>query len=399
VIVARRGDRGAEQIAVVIDCAQNRDQENQKLQILLRGPAGLEQIAALTIAYRPVVVFAAAVDAGEGLFMQEQGEIMAVGDALEDLHDEMVAVRPDIGLGVDRHDLELVRRHLVVARLGRDPHLVEFGLGVLHEGQHPLLDGAEIVVLKLLPLGRPRADEGAAGDAQVRTQIVESLVDEKILLLRADGGDHPAGAHYPKEGENLLCGAVDGLHRPQQRRLFVEGLAGIADEDRWNAEDPAAGPFHDEGRTRGVPHGVAARFKSRTHAAAGEGRGVRFALDELLAAEALDDAAILLDLDKSGVLLRRRSGLGLEPVGEMGYSLAQRPLFHRMGDRIGDRHVELFPLADGGAQLFIDLCGQLFAHHLIVETVDAVILGGVPGGEIVDLVIAPDLDNDLFTGG
>ncbi|OPZ77387.1 MAG: hypothetical protein BWY77_01708 [bacterium ADurb.Bin431] len=324
---------------------------------------------------------------------------MPVGDPFEDLHNEMIAVRPDIRFRVDGYDLELVGCHLVVAGLGRDPDLVEFGLGILHEGENPLLDRAKVVVLELLPLGRPGAEKGAAGDAQIRTKIVKGLVDEKILLLRADGGDYPSGALGSKEGEHLLRGAVDGLHRAQQGGLFVEGLAGIADKDRGNAEDASAGPLHDEGRTRGIPHRIAARLKGRAHPAAGKGGSVRFALDQLFAAEAFDDAAILLDLDEGGVLLRCRAGLGLEPVGEMGHPLGQGPLLHGMGDGIGDGHVEFLPLADGGAQLLVDLRGQLFAHHLVAEAVDAVIAGGMLGGEVVDLVVAPDLDHDLFARG
>ena len=77
----------------------------------------------------------------------------------------------------------LARRHLVVARLDRDADLVQLALGFHHERQHAVGDRAEVVVLHLLALRRPRAEERAAGVDQVGPVEIELPVDQEILLL------------------------------------------------------------------------------------------------------------------------------------------------------------------------------------------------------------------------
>ncbi|OPZ72714.1 MAG: hypothetical protein BWY83_00501 [bacterium ADurb.Bin478] len=199
VIVGRRGDGGAQQIAIVIDGAQDGGEKYQELQVLLRRFAGLEQIVTLRISHGPVVVFAAAVDAGKGLFVQQQRQSVAVGRFFQNFHDQLIAVGSHIGFGKDRRNFELMRRHLVVAGFGRHAHFVELDLRVLHESEDAVLDGAKVMVLQLLSLGRFRAQQRSAGDAQVRTQRKKRLVDEKILLLGADGGDNPVGFAVAEE--------------------------------------------------------------------------------------------------------------------------------------------------------------------------------------------------------
>ena len=76
-------------------------------------------------------------------------------------------------------------RHLVVARLDGDAELVELALALEHEREHALGDGAEVVVLELLPLRRRRAEERAAGRQQVGPREVEVAVDQEVLLLGA----------------------------------------------------------------------------------------------------------------------------------------------------------------------------------------------------------------------
>src|SRR3978361_665180 len=59
--------------------------------------------------------------------------------------------------------LELAGRDVVVPGLGRDAELEQLALGVHHEAEHPLGDGAEVVVVELLALGGLGAEQGAAG--------------------------------------------------------------------------------------------------------------------------------------------------------------------------------------------------------------------------------------------
>ena len=88
---------------------------------------------------------------------------------------------------------------LIVLGLGQNAELPEFLVQILHERGHARLDGAEIMVVQLLPLRRLRAEERAARVEQVLALIVKRLVDEEIFLLRADRGAHsPDGSVWPK---------------------------------------------------------------------------------------------------------------------------------------------------------------------------------------------------------
>ena len=162
-------------------------QKNRKLQVLVRRLARLEQVDARVGAHRPVVVLARAVDAGEGLLVQQADEPVAAGDVLHDLHRQLLVVGADVGVLEDRRDLVLGRRDLVVAGLDRDAELGELVLGLHHAGQHALGDRAEVVVVELLALGRLGAEQRAAGDHEVGALEVVLLVDQEVLLLGADG--------------------------------------------------------------------------------------------------------------------------------------------------------------------------------------------------------------------
>ena len=146
---------------------------------------GHQQAAQLGVAEREVDVLARAVDAGEGLLVEEALHAVLLGDRLEGRHQQLLVVGGDVGALEHRRDLELAGRDLVVAGLGGDAELEELALGVHHEAEHPLGDGAEVVVVELLALGRLGAEEGAAGVEQVGAGEEEVAVDQEVLLLGA----------------------------------------------------------------------------------------------------------------------------------------------------------------------------------------------------------------------
>ena len=109
-------------------------------------------------------------------------------------HDELLVIGGEVGALEHRRDLELARGDLVVARLDRDAELEELALDLDHEREDALGDGAEVVVLELLALGRLGAEERAAGVQQVGARVEEVLVDQEVLLLGAGVGDDRARA-------------------------------------------------------------------------------------------------------------------------------------------------------------------------------------------------------------
>ena len=86
VVVSGRCDRSSQQSLIVVHRLNDSRQKQQELGIFVGGLAGREQVDAGIGGKGPVVMFAAAVDPGKGLFMQQAHQIVAVGHLLHDLH-------------------------------------------------------------------------------------------------------------------------------------------------------------------------------------------------------------------------------------------------------------------------------------------------------------------------
>ena len=166
-VVARSGHAQAQQVLILIDGLDDRHQEQQELRVLIGRFTGGQQVDAGVGGHGPVVVLTAPVDAREGFFMEQADQAVLSGHLLHDLHGELVVVRGHVGGGVDGGQLMLGGGHLVVLGLGEDAQLPQLFVQVLHVCLDPGLDGAEIVVVQLLALGRLRAEQGAASVDQI----------------------------------------------------------------------------------------------------------------------------------------------------------------------------------------------------------------------------------------
>ena len=149
---------------------------------------------------------------------------MPRGYLLHDLHGELVVVRGDIGYPVNARQLMLGRGHLVVLCFSQNPKLPQLLVQLLHVGFYPGLDGAEVVVIHLLPLGGLSTEQRPAAENKVFPLFVHGLINEKVLLLRADAGTDTLDvlvAEQPQHPHGLL---VQGLHgafsypAPRRRR-------------------------------------------------------------------------------------------------------------------------------------------------------------------------------------
>ena len=142
-------------------------QHQKELDVLMGRHSRLQHIDAGVGGQGPVVVLSGAVDALERLFMEQAGKAAAAGYLFHGLHDDLVVVHCQVGLGVDGRQLMLGRSHLVMLGLGRHPQLPELLVKLLHERAHPLPDHAVVVVVHLLALGRHGSEQGAARIDQV----------------------------------------------------------------------------------------------------------------------------------------------------------------------------------------------------------------------------------------
>ena len=362
-IVARRGDGNSQQILMLIHSLDHRAQEQQELRVFKRRGTGLQQVLAVIGGNRPVVVLAGTVDARKGLFMQQAHHVVMSGDLFHDLHRQLVVVGGDVCGAEDRRQLVLCGCDLVVLGLGQHAQLPQFFVQFLHISRHAGLDRAEVMIVQLLTLGRLCAEERAAGVDQIATLFINGFVNQEILLLRADGRDHALGSGVAEELQDAhrLIGKL--LHRAQQRGLFVQRLAAVGTEGRGNAQRAVL----DKGVGGGIPGSVAAGFKGRAQTTAGEGRSVRLALDQLLAGELHDHAAVGRGADEGIVLFGSDAGHGLEPVGEMRHALFSRPVLHGVGHHVGHGNIQWLAVLDGLAQSLVGFLGQTFAHRRIAE--------------------------------
>ena len=205
-VVAGAGHRDAQQILVLIHALDDSRQKQQELGVFLRLLAGVQQVLARVGGEGPVVVFAAAVNALKGLFVQQAHQAVLGGHVLHGFHGQLVVVGGHVGGGEDGRQLVLGRGHLVVLCLGQNAQLPQLLVQILHKGGNPGLDGAKVVVLQLLALGRLGPKQRAAGKAQVGALVIELLIHQEVLLLGAHGGHHPLGllvAKQPQDAQRL----------------------------------------------------------------------------------------------------------------------------------------------------------------------------------------------------
>ena len=373
---------------------QHGGQEDKELGVVQRGLAGIEQVVALGIADGPVVVLAAAVDAGKGLFVEQADEVMPRRDLVQQVHDEHVVVGGDVGVLVDGRDLELTGGHLVMPGLGRDAEAEQGVFHILHEGHDARRDGAEVVVFHLLALGGRGAHQRASRQQQVGAQGGKTAVDKEVFLFRSHTGAHEGGrivAEQAQDAQGLPGKGGNGTH---ERDLAVQGLARIAVEQGGHMQ----GAADDEGRDRGIPGRVTAGLEGGAQAAGRERGGIRLAADEHLAREFVDDAAFTGGSKERIVLFGRQAGHGLEPVGVVRGALADGPVLHGAGHGIRDVRIKAFAAGDGGLQHAEHGLGQALLQDVEGENVateDGVDLGG--GGLVVRMALG-DLPDGVGTG-
>ena len=218
-----------------------------------------------------------------------------------------------------------------------DTQFVGLRLEILHKGGDAGRDGAEIMVGQLLVLGGIVADHGPVAQFQVDPGIEQGFVRQEIFLLQADVGGNAADMAV-KEFGNVGGRLIQRLQGTEQGDFHIQGFTGIGYEYRRDTQ----GAVQDKDRRSRVPGGIAARFKGIAQTAVGETGGIRFLLDEGIAAETLEGSP-LLHRDKSLVLFCRCPCKWLEEMGIMRRTVLQGPGFHGRSNLVGHAPVDLFP--------------------------------------------------------
>jgi len=359
VIVARVGHRDPKKILIIVHSRQNGRQEQQKLRVLAGSIAGLQQIHARIGGKGIVIVFAAAVDPAEGLLVQKAHHAVAVGHFFHDLHGELVMVGGDIHRAENRRQLVLGGSDLVMLSLDQHTQLPEFLVQLPHEGVNPRLDRPEEMIVQFLSLGRLGSVQGAPGHDQIGPFEIKSFVDQEIFLLRAHGGIHPHGGLIAEQAQNAQSLLIQSLHGAQQRRFLVQRLSAVGAVGRRDVQ----GLILDEGVAGGIPRGIAPGLEGGPQTARRERAGVRFAADQLLAAEFAQHLAVFRRSNKGIVLFSGHAGHWLEPVGVVGRAFFQRPVLHGVGDHARQIRIQRTAFLNRPPQRLIDLFGQAALHY------------------------------------
>ena len=370
VVVAGARRRHAQKLLILVDRLNNAGEEYEEAQVLHGVLARIEQVAA-TGGDGPIVVLARPVDGLEGLLVLQAHQAVVAGQQLHLLHGEQVLVHRAVRLGEDGRQLVLGRGHLVVLGLRGNAERPQLVVELLHELVHCGTDGAEVMLLQFLALYRRIAEQRAAREHDVEALLVVLLGDEEVLLLGAEGRGHAVGRIVAEQVEHAAALGLDGFHGAQKRRLLVERLAGVAAEGRGDAEHLVL----DEGVGGGIPGGVAAGLEGGAQAAGGEAGGIGLALDEFLAGEGHDGAAVIGGIDEAVVLLGSDARQRLEPMSVVGGALLDGPLFHGVGDDVGHVLVQRRAFLDSFHQLLVGGLRQTLAHHMLVEHHGAVQIG------------------------
>ena len=186
--------------------------------------------------------------------------------------------------------------------------------------------------------------------------------DEEILLLGADRSDDLV-AIFAEEAQHALCLRVDHAHGTQKRRLLVERFAGVGAECSGDAEHFVL----DEGRTGGIPRGIATCFEGGAKAAVREARGIGLSLDELFARKGHDGRAIAHGVQEAVVLFGGDARKRLEPVRIMRGTVFDRPFLHGVRDHVRHFDIERLSLFDRFREVLVRLGWETLLHDVVVE--------------------------------
>ena len=106
-VVSGKCDRAAQQLLILVHALDEGREEEQEARVLAGRAARREEVVSGVGGKRPVVVLAAAVDACEGLFMEQADQAVLFRDLLHDLHGKLILVVGGVCVGVDGGHLML----------------------------------------------------------------------------------------------------------------------------------------------------------------------------------------------------------------------------------------------------------------------------------------------------
>ena len=336
-VVASARNRQTQELWIFVEGVDHRADKEQETRVFHRRAARAQQVFAAVCGQGPVDVLTRAVDPFERLFVQQAFKAMLARDLLQRRHQKLVLVVGHIAGIVVWHNLKLAWRHLGMLHLHRNAHAPERFVRILHKLRNLRADRTEVVVGEFLALWRWRTKKCAATDHQVLALLEEIRLNQEIFLLSAHRWRHTHRHIVTEETQNAQRFAAHKGHRTQKRRLFIEHIAIIGNEDRWNVQRTIA----HKCRRGWIPGRVAARFKCIAQTAGWERRCVRFTDDQILPGKLQDRRTVALRRKEAVMFFCRRARQRMEPVCKMRRAFLHSPVLHGRSDNIGDLRIKV----------------------------------------------------------
>ena len=157
-------------------------------------------------------MFTAAIDAGKWFFMKQADQIMSCRYLLHDFHRKLVMVRGNIGRRINRRQLVLGRRHLVMFRLRENTELPEFIVQVFHISGNSRFNNTEIVIVHFLSLWRFCSEQCPSGKMQIPALFCHRLIYQEVFLFRTYGCTHTFYRIISKKMEDTERLLIQSFH-------------------------------------------------------------------------------------------------------------------------------------------------------------------------------------------
>ena len=213
---------------------------------------------------------------------------MLCSHLLHDLHRKLVMIGSNIRCGINRCQLMLRGRNLIMLGLCKDAELPELLVEILHISGYTGLDDTKIMVIHLLSLGRLRAKERASGVYEIFSFVIHFSVNKEIFLLGTDRACNTLYGIVSEKLQNTESLHVECLHRTKQWSLLIKSLATIGAECCRNTQRLSL----DKCVRGRIPSSIASCLKGSAKSSRGERRCIGLTLDQLLARKFHNDSAI-----------------------------------------------------------------------------------------------------------
>ena len=169
VVVSRAGSRQTKKLCVVINSLDHSGKCQKEQLVLMWFLARIQKVDSGIGYDRPVVMLTGTVYTCKWLLMKQTLKIMSLSYLFHQLHNKLVMIGRDISSCKDWSHLMLSRSNLVMLCLGKDSKLPELNVEILHECSDALLNGTEVVIIKLLTLWSRCTEKSTTGEDQILT--------------------------------------------------------------------------------------------------------------------------------------------------------------------------------------------------------------------------------------